>query len=1095
MSVKRSKGRSTISEAANLSTFNVNNSNAIIEGSSSSSRIVVSNENNQQNISPFTLETIDFTCTEDEIHMSEPNADSEPNIPVHEHYWDIGDPTYECKYCGAQMWYGERVRKNRNSLHPTFTLCCLDGKAELPFLKKPPQLLDDLISNRHPLSTHFIDNIRAYNMMFAFTSMGGKIDHSVNQGRGPYTFKMGGQNVHRIGSLLPEGQSRPKFCQLYIYDTEEEVQNRKNVFSDGGSNRFNDDLIHSLQRMIDEKNTLAKIFRMARDRLSTDVDGEVSIRLISRRQTDGRTYNLPTTSEVAALIEGDIGPTTEQRDIIVQKQCGTLQRISELHPSYLPLQYPLLFPSGEDGFRLGILHRESSLKVSKRKNPRNQLTMREWLAFRIQDRPLSREFPMIMLARKLFQQFLVDGYMMVEYQRLSFLRHNQKLLRAETYNNLANAVNQGNVGPSSVGSRIIIPSSYVGADGYMRENYRDTMAISVYTIEFQKRGLPHAHILLFLHGDDKFPEASDIDRVISAEIPDPNEHPELYKAVAEFMIHGPCGEGFPNSPCMIGNKCGRHFPKKPNERTTVDGEGYPIYRRRKESVLLEKNGETVDNGFVVPYNAQLLLKYRAHINVEWCNQSRSIKYLFKYINKGVDRVTMQSSHRRRNDENPEQIDEIRRFYDCRYISACESVWRIFSFNIHFRTPAVERLQFHLPDQQSVVFNDDDPIDEVLDSPTIGMSKFLDWMDCNKREAEARELTYSQFPTKFVWKKELRKWSLRERGFSIGRLQHVTPNCGELYFMRIMLNFAKGPTCYEDIRTVDRVVYPTYREACYALGLLGDDKEYIDAIEEASDWGSGVYLRRLFATLLLSGTISRPEFVWEKTWRLLSDDILHRQRRISNRPVYNISLTELTLTDAELKNYALYDIEASLQRNGSTLRRFDGMPFPDSLAAVNHVNTLLADELSYDKELLHEEHKQLISTMTDEQRSVYNEIMDAVQIGKGGIFFVYGYGGTGKTFIWRTLCAALRSVGEIVLPVASVVSFCNIVTQWTTKRILDLAFPQSLLRILHVLELKLEADLSELLIRTKLIIWDEAPMTHKYCFEALVKFKRHHAIFK
>ncbi|XP_074283181.1 uncharacterized protein LOC141607727 [Silene latifolia] len=415
--------------------------------------------------------------------------------------------------------------------------------------------------------------------------------------------------------------------------------------------------------------------------------------------------------------------------------------------------------------------------------------MREWLAFRIQDRPLSRELPTIMLSRRLFQQFLVDDYMMVEYQRLSFLRHNQKLLRAETYNNLANAVNQGNVGPSSVGSRIIIPSSYVGADGYMRKNYRDTMAIckwnaypdlfitftcnpkwpeitrlvskkgvraedrpdichrvfeiklqelmtdlkdrhifgraigAVYTIKFQKCGLPHAHILLFLHRDDKFPEASDIDRVISAEIPDPNEHAELYNAVAEFMIHGPCGEGFPNSPCMIGNKCGRHFPKKPNERTTVDGEGYPIYRRIKESVLLEKNGETVDNEIVVPYNAQLLLKYRAHINVEWCNQSRSIKYLFNYINKGVDRVTMQSSHRRRNDENPEKIDEIRRFYDCRYISACESVWRIFSFSIHFRTPAVERLQFHLPDQQSVVFNDDDHIDEVLDSPTIGMSKF------------------------------------------------------------------------------------------------------------------------------------------------------------------------------------------------------------------------------------------------------------------------------------------------------------------------------------------------------------------------------------
>ncbi|XP_074266036.1 uncharacterized protein LOC141588495 [Silene latifolia] len=244
--------------------------------------------------------------------------------------------------------------------------------------------------------------------------MGGKIDNSVNQGRGPYTFRMGGQNFHRIGSLWPQNQNPPKFCQLYIYDTEEEVKNRKNAHSPNNPERFNDELIYLLQRMIDEENILAIKFRMARDRLSADIERDVSIRLSSRRETDGRTYNRPTAYEVAVLIEGDIGNAVEKRDIIIEKESGELQRISELHPLYLALQYPLLFPHGEDGWRPGILHSEASLNKSKKKNPCIQVTMREWLAFYLQDRSSFLQSPILLLAAKLLQQFIVDGYMMVE---------------------------------------------------------------------------------------------------------------------------------------------------------------------------------------------------------------------------------------------------------------------------------------------------------------------------------------------------------------------------------------------------------------------------------------------------------------------------------------------------------------------------------------------------------------------------------------------------------------------------------------------------------------------------------------------------------
>lgn len=87
------------------------------------------------------------------------------------------------------------------------------------------------------------------------------------------------------------------------------------------------------------------------------------------------------------------------------------------------------------------------------------------------------------------------------------------------------------------------------------------------------------------------------------------------------------------------------------------------------------------------------MKHGGLINVEWCNQSRSIKYLFKYINKGYDRVT--SSFLQSDRDGVEKnVDKVSLYYDCRYISSCGATWRIFSFDIQYKDPVVERLSFH-----------------------------------------------------------------------------------------------------------------------------------------------------------------------------------------------------------------------------------------------------------------------------------------------------------------------------------------------------------------------------------------------------------------
>ena len=128
---------------------------------------------------------------------------------------------------------------------------------------------------------------------------------------------------------------------------------------------------------------------------------------------------------------GDVD-TASPRDIIMESRTGKLQRINELHTSYLGYQYPLLFPYGEDGYRHDISHCDSlALK-------RNRLTIREWFCFRIQTRQCE---PMTILkSRRLFQQFVVDGYTMIESERLSFIKNNQSKLRGLT--NTVTSVNQ-----------------------------------------------------------------------------------------------------------------------------------------------------------------------------------------------------------------------------------------------------------------------------------------------------------------------------------------------------------------------------------------------------------------------------------------------------------------------------------------------------------------------------------------------------------------------------------------------------------------------------------------------------------------------------
>ncbi|XP_075154200.1 uncharacterized protein LOC142227591 [Haematobia irritans] len=153
----------------------------------------------------------------------------------------------------------------------------------------------------------------------------------------------------------------------------------------------------------------------------------------------------------------------------------------------------------------------------------------------------------------------------------------------------------------------------------------------MYSVEWQKRGLPHALILILLL--NKL-HSNEVDDIISAEIPDPVTDPHLYDIVTTQMVHGPCGALNPLSPCMADGKCTKRYPRPAVAETVTGNEGYPVYRRsskedsgRTIKVKVKTQDIEMGNKFIVPY----------------CNISRSSamgKLLMQYKHIVWDECTM-----------------------------------------------------------------------------------------------------------------------------------------------------------------------------------------------------------------------------------------------------------------------------------------------------------------------------------------------------------------------------------------------------------------------------------------------------------------------
>ena len=710
---------------------------------------------------------------------------------------DIGSMSWQCSNCGALKFDKE-----------TDGLCCSKGKVQLDQFPQLHPFLQHLYEGIDSNGKYFLGNIRKYNSVFQMTSFG---CNEVSMAGFNPSFRIQGQVYHLIGSIVPTQGESHKFAQIYFIGDEDSEVALRSAIVDG----LIPDIIRGINQLLHENNRYVEMFKVAKEIFEEESPTNVKIVINETKRPSGehsRRYNRPLSDDIAVLMPND---ATSNRDIVLHYRDGGLQHISELHRGYDPLQYPLLFPYGTDGWHINL----------KLQNGR-KLTAMVYYRYHIMVR---QDVSVLLHAKRLFQQYLVDAYCKIETEQLQFLRREQTSLRADCYQDLRDAILDGDGDPSNVGRRIVLPSTFTGGPRYMHERQQDAMTYVrmyghpdlfittttnpnwpeikdnllpgqdpqdrpdivarvfrlkvlklvemlksemvfgkaqawLYSIEWQKRGLPHCHLLLWLSADHRI-TPDKIDDVICAEIPDPSVDPELHQIVMSNMVHGPCGCINPNSPCMQDGRCSKRYPKQYITETQLGANSYPLYRRcnpddggQVSNISMRIGGtrvdQQIDNRWIVPYNKLLLRSMNCHCNVELCMSIKSIKYVLKYVHKGCDQAmfALRSS----------RVDEISDYQNARYVSSNEAAWRILEFPIHERDPPVQQLAVHLENGQRVYFTEDNALDRASGNPP--KTTLTEFFALCRVDSFAKTLLYVDVPKYYTWNNK--SWCRRKQGTEV-----------------------------------------------------------------------------------------------------------------------------------------------------------------------------------------------------------------------------------------------------------------------------------------------------------------------------------------
>ncbi|XP_073033758.1 uncharacterized protein [Primulina eburnea] len=579
-----------------------------------------------------------------------------------------------------------------------------------------------------------------------------------------------------------------------------------------------------------------------------------------------------------------------------------------------------------------------------------------------------------------------------------------------------------------------------------------------YVIEYQKRGLPHVHMLVIFENNDKLCTPEHFDSIVRAEIPSQTQEPNLHKAVVHHMIHGPCGSINPNCPCMVNGKCKKNFPKPFVEYTSRGNDSYPLYRRREGiQVSIPNNADVfIDNGWVVPYNPWLLLKYDCHINVEICGGIKCVKYIYKYIHKGPDRVALELRNR-------QNCDEIQQYVDGRWVCAPEALWRIFSFEFSRMYPSVIRLQIHIPNQHLIYFDPQQHISDILADDDNSKTMLTEFFKMNCDPDLTGKYLYREFPQYYTWIKYGKNWiRRRSKNKVVGRVYVVSSSEGERFYLRILLNHVRGPTSFEHLLTVNGVTYSIFKDSAQMRGLLKQDDYIKQCLLEACSVRMSSSLRMLFVSILVFCQPTIVRELWDEFHPYMFED-------------YGKEISSSNL----IINKLLLEIRRLLHHYKKKLDDFDLPSISAEFLEETPLPKFIEDELSYQ---ISDDDLRYIERLNAQQRMAFDTIVENIMHNQSKLFFIDGPGGTGKTFLYRSILAHLRKMGKIIIAVATSGIAATLLQGGRTAHS---RFQIPLRTTASTLcNIKKQTELADLIRRASAIIWDEAPMANRYAFESV-----------
>jgi hypothetical protein len=743
-----------------------------------------------------------------------------------------------------------------------------------------------------------------------------------------------------------------------------------------------------------------------------------------------RSDDVNTRSGIVAVVAA-----TGTRSIIVHNRSHQLMRISDQHPLYFPLAYVLLWPTGGTGYSdcMTRIDPVSGTVLGK-------LHMLEWIRYLMMRRnDASLILSCGKLSLEFFcDVWSCIECRNLDYLSRGTI---QSQFRASRYCTLMDQIRtDGSQSLHMTGTPVLLPASFPGSPRWYHALYHDALALPAafhlpdlfvtvtfnpewpemarlmpmhssihdhpdvvarifwlrfsrimqdivdngvfgevlsycWRIEWQLRGLPHAHVLIILR--QRILHAEDVDRFVSAEIPDPVQFPELHRLVAHLMIHGPCSGT--NAPC-IGDDgmCEKHFPKQLQPRTVMHPNAYPLYKRRGLHTA-QVRGQPVTDEWVVPHNLYLLSRHRSHICVEVASHLILYKYVYKYCFKPPDHGTI-------------NFNEIAAFISGRILSSAEAVWRILQLPLHKEFPTVQRLSVHLPGHHLVVIDSAASADAAGTAADASTSTLLQWFALNARDPAARALLYKDVPKFYKWNKKLKEWQLRKyKGCKkVARMHGVSSHNIELFMLRRLLLAVPGATCWADLRTVEGQVYPSFEAAARARGMLNDDFELIAAFQEiVQATVSDSSIRRQFCILLAFGRPVQPREFFMR---------------------FQLSLfppgCDIGQVWGELVNLAI-EFRISWESMGIHPPVMDVGSLP-LLEIFDPVRSAMdADSLW--------------AQLNDEQRQAADAFLAALNEPRGDatkVFMLQASGGCGKSFVANYIAARVRSHGAAAICVAA-----------------------------------------------------------------------------